>query len=116
MRHALQLMAPGRGFVAMLVPLAWDTAKSRRDLFMQPSYVAEVGLLDRMQVMEGTAADKGLTSTIQATWHVWDLGRQRRSGIRKHLVTEIEANGEAGGPRRERRHCGGIPQHPGRAL
>ncbi len=83
---------------------------------MQPSYVAEVGLLDRMQVMEGTAVDKGLTSTIQATWHVWDLGQQRRSGIRKHLVTKSDAIGEAGGPRRERRHCGGIPQHPGRAL
>ncbi len=96
-RHALQLMTPGRGLVAMLVPLAWDTAKSRRDLFMQPSYVAEVCLLDRMQVMEGTAVDKGLTSTIQATWHVWDLSRQRRSGIRKHFVTQSEANGEAGG-------------------
>ncbi len=95
-RHALQLMKPCRGFVAMLVPLAWDTAKSRRDLFMQPSYVAEVGLLDRMQVMEGTAVDKGLTSTIQATWHVWDLSQLRRSGIRKHFVTKSEANGEAG--------------------
>ncbi len=115
-RHALQLMTPGRGFVAMLVPLAWDTAKSRRDLFMQPGYVAEVGLLDRMQVMEGTAVDKGLTSTIQATWHVWDLSRQRRSGIRKHLVTKSEANAEAGGPRRKRRHCGGTPRHEGSAL
>jgi len=94
-RHALQLMTPGRGLVAMLVPLAWDAAKSRRDLFMRPSYVAEVCLLDRMQVMEGTAVDKGLVSTIQATWHVWDLNRQRRGGIRKHLVTEIEANGKA---------------------
>ena len=100
----------------MLVPLGWDTAKSRRDLFMQPSYVAEVGLLDRMQVMEGTAADKGLTSTIQATWHVWDLSRQRRSGIRKHFVTKSEATGAAGGSRRKRRPCEGIPQPVGRAL
>ena len=91
-RHALRLMAPGHGLVAMLVPLAWDAAKSRRDLFMQPSYVAEVALLDRMQVMEGTMVDKGITSTIQATWHVWDLSRQRRNGIRKHFVTKSDAN------------------------
>ena len=85
-------------------------------LFMQPSYVAEVGLLDRMQVMEGTAVDKGLTSTIQATWHVWDLSRHRRSGIRKHFVTKSEADGAAGGSRRKRRACEGIPQPVGRAL
>ncbi len=95
-RHALRLMTPGRGLVAMLVPLAWDAAKSRADLFMGTSYVAEVCLLDRMQVMEGTSLDKGMTSTIQATWHVWDLSRKRRGGIRKHWVTKIEADAKAG--------------------
>ena len=104
-RHALHLMTPCRGVVAMLVPLAWDTAKSRADLFMGPSYVAEVCLLDRMQVMEGTSLDKGMTSTIQATWHVWDLGRQRRGGIRKHWVTKMEADAKAG--RRRRRAAAG---------
>ena len=81
------------------------TAKSRRDLFMEPSYVAEVCLLDRMQVMEGTSVDKGITSTIQATWHGWDLSRQRRGGIRKHWVTKTEANAKAG--RRGRAAAGG---------
>ena len=51
---------------------------------------------ERVQVMEGTPVDKGIPSTIQATWHVWDLSRKRRGGIRKHWVTKIEADAKAG--------------------
>ncbi|MCH8037597.1 MAG: hypothetical protein IIC53_10805 [Proteobacteria bacterium] len=60
-----------------------------------------------MQVMEGTSLDKGMTSTIQATWHVWDLSRQRRGGIRKHWVTKIEADAKAKAGRRGRAAAGG---------
>lgn len=65
-RHALKLANK----VAMLLPLAWDAAKSRRDLFENPRFKAKYVLCQRIR-WENLEQKKNGPSSNHA-WYVWD--------------------------------------------
>jgi len=74
-RHALGLMLPVRGKVAMLLPMAWDCAKSRHDLFKHnAAFKAKYALTDRIR-WENIEQKKNGPSQNHA-WFVWDWARQ----------------------------------------
>jgi hypothetical protein len=66
-RHALCLSA---GKVAMLLPIAFDSAKTRRDLFEQKPFKAKYTLTKRIR-WENLEQKKNGPSTNHA-WFVWD--------------------------------------------
>lgn len=66
-RHALCLTARK---VALLLPLAWDSAKSRRDLFEQRPFKAKYTLFKRIR-WENLEQKKNGPSQNHA-WFVWD--------------------------------------------
>ena len=74
-RHALDLMRPRHGIVAMLLRVDWDSAKTRRDLFADhPAFAMKLTLLDRIQWFEGG----GSSPSENHAWFAWNwraLGR-----------------------------------------
>jgi hypothetical protein len=69
-KHALKLTEPCDGKVAMLLPLAFDSAKTRRDLFEQKPFKAKYTLTKRIR-WENLEQKKNGPSTNHA-WFVWD--------------------------------------------
>ena len=67
--RAIRLGCHQSGGAALLLPKAWDAAKTRRHLFESPFYAAEVILLDRPQWIEG---ELRATPRKDYVWHVWD--------------------------------------------
>ena len=68
-RHALEVSHPS-GKVAMLLPLAFDAAKTRRDLFENPPFKAKYTLTKRIR-WENLEQKKNGPSTNHA-WFIWD--------------------------------------------
>lgn len=67
--HALDLMKPASGIVAMLLRTDFDHARSRRHLFADhPAFARRIALTRRIQWFEGT---KGHPS-FNHSWFVWD--------------------------------------------
>jgi hypothetical protein len=58
------------GLVAMLLPMQWDAAKTRRDLFEHPPFKAKYTLTKRIR-WENLEQKKNGPSTNHA-WYVWD--------------------------------------------
>lgn len=76
-RHALKLTEPVKGKVAMLLPLAWDSAKGRRDLFAEhPAFKAKYTLTRRIR-WENLEQKKAGPSQNHA-WYVWDWKWDRK--------------------------------------
>jgi hypothetical protein len=69
-RHALDRTRLMGGKVAMLLPHAWDTAKTRRDLFEQRPFKAKYTLTKRIR-WENLDQKKNGPSSNHA-WFVWD--------------------------------------------
>ena len=69
-RHALEVERHVQGKVAMLLPLAFDSAKTRRDLFEQPPFKAKYTLTKRIR-WENLEQKKNGPSSNHA-WFVWD--------------------------------------------
>ena len=65
-RHALKMADR----VAMLLPMNWDAAKTRRDLFENPRFRAKYVITKRIR-WENLAQKKNGPSTNHA-WFVWD--------------------------------------------
>lgn len=75
-RHALKLTEPVKGKVAMLLPLAWDSAKTRQDLFKEhPAFAAKYTLTRRIR-WENLEQKKNGPSQNHA-WYVWQWGNTR---------------------------------------
>ena len=68
-RHALNLTAPKRGRVAMLLPHAWDAAKKRAHLFNTPLFKCKYVLTKRIQ---WDNLDHKATPSSNHAWYVWD--------------------------------------------
>ena len=68
-RHALKLTEPHGGKVAMLLPVQYDCAKGRVDLFENPPFKRKLTLLERIRWanLEHTASPSSNHS-----WYVWD--------------------------------------------
>jgi hypothetical protein len=72
--HALNLTYPECGKVAMLLPHAWDTAKTRRHLLEHYPFKAKYTLTKRIR-WENLEQKKNGPSTNHA-WFVWDWNFQ----------------------------------------
>jgi hypothetical protein len=66
-RHALELTKPARGRVAMLLPMAFDCAKGRVDLW-NPPFKRKLVMLDRIRWanLEHTASPSS-----NHAWYIW---------------------------------------------
>lgn len=71
-RHALRLMAPIGGLVAMLLPHDFDTASGRYDLLCGPPFAFRLTALWRPIWIPGTDGGGRTTSA----WHVWDWAHE----------------------------------------
>lgn len=75
-RHALDLMRPRSGIVAMLLRADWDSAKTRRDLFADhPAFAMKLTLLDRIQWFDGGGAGP----SVNHAWFAWDWMQKGRA-------------------------------------
>ena len=70
-RHALKLMQPVSGMVALLCRHEWDCAKSRKDLFDHPAFAMKITLRHRPRWI---ADSKGAPRFAYA-WYVWDWSK-----------------------------------------
>ena len=70
-QHAIDVMMPRNGFVAMLLPVDYDSAKSRRSLFADcPVFSRKIVLLRRIVWFERDDGKKAAPSENHA-WFVW---------------------------------------------
>lgn len=68
-RHALALMEDVQGDVIMLLRNEWDSAKSRKDLFTHPTFLAKFVLLHRPRWIAGsTGAPRHNYSYFHWSW------------------------------------------------
>ena len=77
-RHSLDLMSPVRGFVAMLLPVDFDSAKTRRDIFGNcPAFYKKLVLTSRIVWFE---KDDGTDNpSANHAWFIWDNARHTPS-------------------------------------
>jgi hypothetical protein len=85
-RHSLNLMRPVRGFVAMLLPVDFDSARTRSDIFGYcPAFAKKIVLTKRIVWFE---RDDGTANpSANHAWFVWDFSKrgQVRPGIHYHI-------------------------------
>lgn len=71
-RRALELMRKNRGMVAMLLPMAWDTASTRRDLFADcPAFMKKLVLTRR--IVWFNKGEDAKTPKENHCWLIWDF-------------------------------------------
>lgn len=72
-RHALKLAKPRGAVVAMLLPVAFDAAKSRYDLFgHNPHHIRKIIMTERIKWIPG---ELKASPAQNHCWHVWDFTR-----------------------------------------
>lgn len=70
-RGALNLTEPVKGKVAMLLPLAWDSAKGRRDIFADhPAFKVKYTLTERIRWANLEQKKNGPSQNH--AWFIWD--------------------------------------------
>lgn len=71
--HALRLMEPVGGMVAMLLRTDFDHAKSRAHLFRDcPAFAKKVVLTKRIMWFEPEPGAKGKSPSFNHAWYIWD--------------------------------------------
>lgn len=70
-RHALQMMMPRHGKVAMLLPMAFDCAGGRRDLFGECKYFSAKYVLTK-RIRWANIEQKAAGPSQNHAWFVWD--------------------------------------------
>lgn len=71
--HALRLMEPVGGVVAMLLRTDFDHAKSRSHLFRDcPAFAKKVVLTKRIMWFEPEPGAKGKSPSFNHAWYIWD--------------------------------------------
>lgn len=70
-RHALALVEPHGGIVAMFLRNEWDMAGSRTDLFEHPAFRMKVCVTKRPRWKEFEKGDKSPRHSY--AWYVWDF-------------------------------------------
>lgn len=72
-RHALE----GAIRIAMLLPFAWNTAKSRRDLFEGPTAIAKAKYTLTKRIRWENLEQKKNGPSANHAWFVWDQSDER---------------------------------------
>lgn len=76
-RIAVEITQVNHGRVAMLLPVEWDAAKGRRDLFEEfPSHVTKITLTERIRWTNLPQSKSGPTQNH--AWFLWDHSRRGR--------------------------------------
>ena len=70
MRHALKLTEPELGKVAMLLPVNFDTAKGRKDIFADHPAFARKLILTR-RIRWANIEQKSAGPSMNHAWYVW---------------------------------------------
>lgn len=71
--HALRLMEPVQGFVAMLLRTDFDHAKSRSHLFRDcPAFAKKLVLTKRIVWFDPEPGAKGKSPSFNHAWFIWD--------------------------------------------
>lgn len=71
--HALRLMEPGGGVVAMLLRTDFAHAKSRQHLFRDcPAFYRKVELLKRITWFQPKPGERGKSPSENHAWFIWD--------------------------------------------
>lgn len=71
--HALEVMKPQNGIVAMLLRTDFDHAKSRSHLFRDcPAFAKKVVLTKRIVWFEPEPGAKGKSPSFNHAWFIWD--------------------------------------------
>lgn len=71
--HALRMMEPQRGVVAMLMRTDFDHAKGRSHLFRDcPAFAKKVVLTRRIVWFEPEPGAKGKSPSFNHAWFIWD--------------------------------------------
>ena len=71
--HALHLMVPCHGLVAMLLRTDFDHAKGRAHLFSEcPAFAKKVVLRKRITWFEPPKGAKGKSPSFNHAWFIWD--------------------------------------------
>lgn len=75
-RHALDLLYPHSGRLAVLLRSDWSAAKGRRDLFKtHPAYAGRINLLFRPRWIDPTPGVKSASPRFNYTWFCWEWNR-----------------------------------------
>ncbi len=78
-RHALNLMEPVNGFVAMLLPVDFDSGKTRRDMFADhPAFYKKLVLTSRIVWFEPEPGEKKSGPSANHAWFCWDWNNSRK--------------------------------------
>jgi hypothetical protein len=73
-RHALKLTLPAKGMTAMLLPIEWDAAKTRQDLFENfQGHTTKITLTERIRWTNLPQSKSGPSQNH--AWFVWDHAR-----------------------------------------
>lgn len=76
-RMAIEVTQWNRGRVCMLLPVAWDAAKNRQDLFEDfPAHVTKITLTERIRWTNLPQSKSGPSENH--AWFVWDWSRKGR--------------------------------------
>ncbi len=76
-RVAVEITQLNRGRVAMLLPVDWDAAKTRRDLFEDfPGHVTKLTLTERIRWTNLPQSKSGPSQNH--AWFIWDHSRKGR--------------------------------------
>jgi hypothetical protein len=71
--HALRLMEPVQGIVAMLLRTDFDHAKGRAHLFRDcPAFAKKLVLMKRIVWFEPEPGAKGKSPSFNHAWYIWD--------------------------------------------
>jgi hypothetical protein len=77
--HALKLVKPYQGRVAMLLRIDYDSAKSRQHLFGRcPQFAKKVVLTSRIKWIEGSTG----SPSFNHAWFIWDWTYREIGGAR----------------------------------
>lgn len=79
-RHALRMMAPREGVVAVLCRHEWDAAKGRADLFDQPAFHSKLTLRFRPVWVEKKPGEPSASPRFSYAWYTWAFGLTEAAG------------------------------------
>ncbi len=78
-RRSLKLMKPQLGYVAMLLPVDFDSGKTRRDMFEDcPAWATKLILTSRITWFDPPPGAKGKSPSQNHAWFIWDWARGTR--------------------------------------
>lgn len=82
-KHALDLACSVKGFVAMLLPVGWDSAPGRKFMFeKEPAFDKELVITKRIVWVD----KPGAAPMGHHSWFIWDFQRNQTFPPTKHYV------------------------------